>query len=106
MIWLRLILAVLGWSGALLLELLLMRIAQFFEQNSGQPTGYRLHLIPIVLTMYGAGRYILRIKRASDVWPDFTGDPIANLALGIGGIILILLGGRLYEAMMGAQDVS
>jgi hypothetical protein len=104
MIWLRILLALVGWTGALLLQILLMRIAQFFEQNSGQRTGYQLYLIPIVLTAYGAGRYIWHIAQGPAYFPDFTGDPTANVLLGIGGICLILLGGHLYEAMMGAQQ--
>ncbi len=104
MIWLRILLALLGWTGALSLQILLMRIAQFFEQNSGQRTGYRLYLIPIGLTAYGAGRYIWQIAQDARHFPDFTGDPAANVLLGIAGVCLILLGGHLYEAMMGAQQ--
>lgn len=99
-IYLRMVLASLIWIGVLVLQVFLMTIARFFERSAQQPTGYQLYLVPIALTGVGAGRYILRIPTAGR-WPDFVGDPIANLLLLAAGVMLIALGNFLYEKMMG-----
>jgi hypothetical protein len=99
---LKLVLASFGWASILVLQIMLLYIARFFQRSSGKKTGYPLYWIPIVLTFIGAGRYLLKLYTLSP-GPDFTGDPIANLCLFSAGIFLIVLSGRLYEQMMGGS---
>ena len=96
---LRLLLAIIGWCGILLLQLILMGIARFFERNSEAPTHYRLYSLPILLTALGALIYMIRIPFAT-AWPDFTGDPLANGFLCLAGIILVLLSSLLHDQML------
>ena len=97
---LKLILASFGWISILVLQITLLYIARFFQHSSGKKTWYSLYWIPIGLTFIGAGRYLLKLYTLGP-GPDFTGDPVANLCLFCAGILLIGLGGQLYEQMMG-----
>ncbi len=97
---LRLVLATLSSVGILLLQVTLMGIARFFQRTSGRRTWYRFYLLNILITAFAAGRYILRIPQ-TEAWPDFIGDPIATILFFIAGLALFLLGGFLYECMMG-----
>ena len=99
----RPLLAVLAWAGILSLQLTLMGIARFFERSSGQKTKYQLYILTITLTTIGAGRYIFRFQQPS-TWPDFSGDPIANILLFFAGLLLLWLGNLLHERMMGGSD--
>lgn len=102
------ILALVAWIGITALQVVLMRIAQFFERNSGKRSWYRMHLLPLVLNTTGAGSYLLHIIKepvALQAWPDFTGDPLANLCLFLGGILMILLGAHLRDEMMGGGSL-
>lgn len=101
MSWISFILALIGWSGIIALQIVLMKIAYFFKENSGKYTYHRLYLLTILCTGIGAGRYLWRLLLHSP-WPDFLGDPWANLTFTIAGLGLILLGTDLYEKMMGA----
>ncbi len=104
MIWVNFALAVVAWSGILIIEVVLMWIARFFQKNSGKPTFYQLYVIVVLLTLYGAGRYVIRIPQAGPL-PDFTGDPVANLCLAGAGLALMVLGSNLYARMMGGSDL-
>lgn len=100
----RFILALVAWVGIAALQIVLMRIARFFERNSGKRSWHRAYLLPLVLNATGAGIYLLHILKepaALRAWPDFTGDPQANLCLFLGGILLLLLGGHLHDEMIG-----
>ena len=104
----RFILALVAWIGVAALQVVLMRIAQFFERNSGKRSWYRAYLLPLVLNTTGAGSYLLHIIKepaAIRAWPDFTGDPLANLCLFLGGILLVLLGAHLHDEMMGGGSL-
>ncbi len=85
----------------MLLQALLMQIARFFERTSGRRTGYRLYLVSMLLTLTAAARYLWRIPNEPS-WPDFTGDPPANLMLFAAGILLIALLTILYDRMVGS----
>jgi len=98
--WLTLILASISWLGILALQFILMSIAIFFEKNSGKTTWYRGYLVPMILSTFGAGRYLGHIV-SSKTTLNFNGDPVANLALFCAGLILIMLSAHLYEEMMG-----
>ncbi len=100
---LRLLLAIIGWCGILVLQLCLMGIARFFERSSDSRTFYHLYLIPIALTALGALIYWIRIPFA-ETGPDFTGDPLANGFLFIAGIMIFVLSSILHDQMLrGAQ---
>lgn len=100
MIWLTLVVAVISWLGILVLQSVLMSIAIFFQENSGKKTWYRGYLISIILTAFGAGRYVWHLSSHTSAL-NFVGDPLANLALFLAGLTLIILGAHLYEEMMG-----
>ncbi len=93
-------LAIFIWLGILTLQVVLMGIARFFQHTSGKRTLYPLYLVTLTLTLIGAGRYIIRIPQASK-YPDFVGDPVANILLFVAGLLLFGLGNFLYERMMG-----
>lgn len=96
---LRLLLAIIGWCGILMLQLLLMGIARFFERSSGVRTWYRAYWVPFTFTAIAALIYWIRLPFI-DTWPDFTGDPLANVCLLIAGITLFVLGGILQDRML------
>lgn len=96
----RLALGLVIWIGSVALQLTVMAIARFFERTSGQRTGYLWFLLPILLTSGGALRYLWRMPRAS-MWPDFTGDPLANGMFFVAGLLLVILGNALHDQMMG-----
>jgi len=104
-IWLNVGLLVVTWAGILMIQYILMRIAAFFEKNSGKPTWYRGYLFTILLSGYGAGRYAWQLA-VRDSTLNFSGDPLANLTLFCAGLGLLILGKRLYVQMMGDQRAS
>ncbi len=95
----RLVFGLMIWGGSVALQVIVMSIARFFERTSGQRTGHLRFLLPIALTTGGAILYLRRMLHAS-VWPDFIGDPLANLMFFVAGCLLIVLGSALYEQMM------
>lgn len=96
---LRLLLAIIGWCGIIMLQVLLMSIARFFERSANSRTWYRWYLLPIILTAIGACIYWVRIPFV-ETWPDFTGDPLANICLFIAGVMLFILGSILHDRML------
>jgi hypothetical protein len=54
----------------------------------------------MILSTFGAGRYLGHIVSSKSTL-NFTGDPMANLALFCAGLVLIILSAHLYEEMMG-----
>jgi hypothetical protein len=99
---LRIILGSLIWIGVIVLQIILMTIARFFERTSQQQTWYQLYLIPILFTGVGAVRY-LRCIFDQTPRPDFSGDPVADILFLCAGLLLIGLGNLLYEKMMGER---
>lgn len=91
-----LILAIYAWAAIGMLLVFLGRIAYFYEKTSGQRVGYYLLPIPALLLIAGAVWYLVR-----DV--GFTGQPIADLLLFGGGVLLGLFGSRLHELMTGER---
>lgn len=98
--WLNLTLAIISWLSILALQFILMNIALFFEKNSGKSTWYQGYLAPLFLSALGAGRYLTHLISGESTY-NFTGDPLANIALFCAGLILIVLGTYLYDQMMG-----
>jgi len=76
--------------AALLLFVLL--IARFYQNFSGERTFFQLYVVPIAFFGMASIRYtsLERIAR----------DPVADLMLAVGGIILISLCIRLYWLMI------
>jgi hypothetical protein len=87
-------LAVYSWLAIGALFFFLWRIAGFYERASGHQVGHRFLLLPGALLAAGAVWY-LRYD-----W-DFVGQPIGDLLLFGGGILLFLFGNRLQKMMTG-----
>lgn len=98
-----LILGIIIWVGILMLQIVVMSIARFFERTSGQRTYHQLYFIPILLTGVSAFRYLWRVFWVDDRWPDFVGDPVANILMFVAGLLLIGLSNALHEKMMGGK---
>ena len=80
------------WFPTAALLVFLLLIARFYEKLSGRRTCYRLFFAPILL--FGA----VSVRYASS--DTLAGDGLADLAFGIGGIILIGLCWNLYRLMI------
>jgi hypothetical protein len=91
------VLGIYSWGIIGILIALLGRIAFFYEKTSGQKVGYYFLLLPAVLLAAGAIWYL-----TGDV--EFTGEPIGDLLLFGGGVLLCLFGGRLQESMTGKRQ--
>ena len=90
------ILTIYSWAAIGVLIIFLGRIAYFYEKTSGQQTGYYWLILPSLLLMGGAIWY-LRYNI------EFTGQPVGDLLLFGGGVLLGVFGVRLQEFMMGAR---
>jgi hypothetical protein len=90
------ILAIYSWAAIGMLLVFLGRIAYFYEKTSGQQTGYVFLLIPALLLIAGAVWYFLYNV-------EFTGQPIGDLLLFGGGVLLSAFGVRLQEFMTGER---
>ncbi len=90
------VLTVYSWVAIGILLVFLGRIAYFYEKTSGQETGYYLLILPGLLLLAGAVWYL---------WHEieFTGQPVGDLLLFGGGVLLGTFGVRLQEFMMGAR---
>ncbi|MCP4537396.1 MAG: hypothetical protein GY832_09640 [Chloroflexi bacterium] len=90
------ILAIYSWAAIGILLIFLGRVAYFYEKTSGQPTGYYLLFLPALLLVAGACWYLV-----TNV--EFTGQPIGDLLLFGGGLLLSIFGIRLQEFMTGER---
>ena len=88
------ILTVYSWLVIAALLYFLWRIASFYADASGQRVGHQFLLIPGALLAAGVIWY-LRYES------DFIGQPIADLLLFGGGILLFFFSGRLQKLMTG-----
>ena len=93
----RCVLGVYSWVITGILIAFLGRVAFFYEKTSGQKVGYYLLLLPAVLLAAGAIWYL-----RGDA--EFTGEPIGDLLLFGGGVLLCLFGGRLQDLMTGNRQ--
>lgn len=71
-----------GWFALAALLLFLIFIARFYEQFSGERTGYRVFLFTLACYAAGWVRYA-SIEQNS-------GDAAGDLALGVGGVLLLI----------------
>ncbi len=74
----------------------LWRIAYFYEKTSGQRVGYYFLIIPTLLLLVGAGWYLVHNV-------EFVGEPVGDVLLGVGGILLFSFGIHLQELMTGER---
>jgi hypothetical protein len=80
------------WFPLAALLMFVALIARFYEKFSGKRTFFRFYLVALVLFGGAAVRYAGAGKLA--------GDPLGDVLLGLGGIVLLLLGGHLYRMML------
>ena len=90
------ILTIYSWAAIGVLLVFLGRIAYFYEKTSGQQTGYYFLFLPSLLLIAGAGWYLVKNV-------EFTGQPIGDLLLFGGGLLLSVFGIRLQEFMTGER---
>lgn len=91
------ILTIYSWVIVGALVVFLGRIGYFYEKTSGQRVGYCVFILPLLLLAVGALWYL-----AHDV--DFTGQPVGDVLLCGGGVLLFLFGNRLRELMTGERQ--
>ncbi len=90
------ILSIYSWGVIGILIVFLGRIAYFYEKTSGQRMGYYLFILPALLLAAGAIWYLVHNV-------EFTGQPVGDLLLFGGGVLLSALGIRLQESMTGER---
>jgi membrane protein CcdC involved in cytochrome C biogenesis len=90
------ILAIYSWVAIGILIFFLARIAYFYEKTSGQQTSYYFLIIPAVMMTTGVVWYLMFNV-------EFTGQPIGDLLLFGGGVLLFAFSTRLQEFMTGER---
>ena len=81
------------WGGVSVLLFFVFAIARFFERKSSRNSFYPLFLLPILLFMGSALRYVLV--------SDFVGDLWGDLGRVLGGVLVCGLGFYLLHLMTG-----
>ncbi|MBC8097984.1 MAG: hypothetical protein H7Y11_00950 [Armatimonadetes bacterium] len=89
------LLALYSWFPLAALLVFLLLIARFYEQFSGKRMMYGLFIVPLILFGVAAVRYASIEGIAGDEWAD--------VALGVGGTVLLALCAMLYWRMLRAQ---
>jgi len=89
------ILTVIFWGIVAALLVVVFAIARFYQATSGQPSHYRLFIIPLALLGTGALQYALR--------GDFMGDALGDALMLSGSVVLVALAARLMQLMMGGR---
>ena len=85
-----------AWSIIGVLIAFMWRIAYFYQKTSGQGVGHYLIAIPAFLLMAGAIWYLFNNLA-------FIGQPVADVLLFVGGLLLLFFGMRLRELMTGER---
>ena len=97
------ILTVYPWVLAAGLIYFLIAIARFYQRkyaelyksSPDQRTYHLFFLVPLILFLFAAGRYVFL--------DDFVGDTVGDLAFFVGGVVLAVLGYRLQRLMTGGH---
>ncbi len=89
------ILTLYTWGGVSVLLFFLFAIARFYEQKSSRKSYYPLFLLPMVLFLGSAVRYIMV--------GDFVGDLWGDLGRVLGGLLVCGLGYFLLHLMTGGR---
>lgn len=98
------LIVVLGWVIAAILVFFLLLIGRFYEIRFGQKAYYQLMWIPLVLFVVAAiGDAFLSNNYTGDPLLDFVGAVYPDLALFLGGVVLIVLCYYLFRTMMGGR---
>lgn len=84
------------WIGVSALIIILNRIARFYQITSGARTHYGLFWLPVLLFMAGALRYA--------TLGSFVGDPLGDVLMLTGGLVLIFLANYLLRLMTGSRS--
>jgi len=98
------ILTLCPWVLVACLIFFLIRIARFYQKKYAelyddsprQRTYYQIFLIPLLLFLIAAGRYVFL--------DDFVGTTEGDLAFFVGGIVLAALSYRLQQLMTGGHQ--
>ena len=90
------VLTIWSWAVIGVLLVFLWRIAYFYQKTSGQRVGHYLLVAAALLLVAGAVWYLIFNV-------GFTGEPLADLLLFGGGLLLIVFGARLQELMTGER---
>jgi len=90
------LLTIYEWAAIGVLIAFLWRIAYFYERTSGQRVGYRLLIVPALMLGAGAAWYLIYNG-------EFIGEPVGDLLLFGGGVLICLFGLRLQELMTGER---
>ena len=85
------ILLIYSWFPLAAIIAILLLIARFYQQFSGERTFYLFYVVPLVLFGMGAVRYASLDMVA--------GDPLGDLLSGLAGAILVALSLWLYLRM-------
>ncbi|MAS32822.1 MAG: hypothetical protein CL610_02370 [Anaerolineaceae bacterium] len=84
------------WFPLAVVIAILLLIARYYQNFSGDPTHYRLYLVPLVLFGAGSVRYA-SIDRVA-------GDPLGDVLTAAAGLLLIILSLRLYHLMTAGRS--
>jgi len=88
------VLSIYAWLVIGALIVFIWHIAGFYEKASGQPVGQRFLILPSLLLASGVIWYIR--------WDcDFVGQPVGDVLLFAGGMLLFLFAARLEKMMTG-----
>lgn len=85
----------LGTAGVLMFLLL---IARFYQVKSGHPSYYALFAVALVCFLVGALRYAFLQQRG------YVGDILADGALFLGGLLVIIAGNHVFRLMTGGHS--
>jgi hypothetical protein len=89
------ILTLYTWGGVSVLLFFLFAIARFFERKSSRRSYYPLFLLPVLLFLGSALRYLIIGDFVGDLWGDLGRVLGGVLAFGLGYFLLNLMtGGR------------
>jgi hypothetical protein len=88
------IIALYTWGGVSILLFFLFAIARFFERKSARKSFYPLFLLPVLLFLGSALRYLFVGDFVGDLWGDLGRVIGAVLVCGLGYFLLNLMTGE------------
>ncbi len=91
------ILTIYSWGGIVITLLFLFLIARFYEKKSGQKSYYQFFLLPLVLFLLSAIRYLFSTD-------EFVGDVTGDTLLFSAGLVLGFLSYSLLNLMTGGRN--
>ena len=86
------------WFPLAIVIAIMLLVARFYQNFSGDRTYYRLYMLPLVLFGIGAVRY----ASLDQIMGDWLGDVLT----GIAGVVLIILSLLLYHLMTTGRDAG